>query len=113
MAQPAARVGDLVAHKGKVPGLILEGSPDVRIGGMPAARLGDLVQHAKAVETLAQGEPTVRINGKIAVRLGDEVNCTGVVVAGCASVRIGLHPQGRCLQAAARQGSALVEATGS
>lgn len=112
MAQPAARIGDQGLHKGGAPGAVLSGSPDVRIGGAPAARKGDTVQHGKGKEPIVQGEPTVRFNGRLAARLGDELGCEGVIIQGCASVRIGLHPQGACLQRAAQSGAALVQEHG-
>jgi uncharacterized Zn-binding protein involved in type VI secretion len=109
MAQPAARIGDQGLHKGGAPGGVLSGSADVRIGGASAARKGDAVQHGKGKEAIIEGEPTVRINGRLAARLGDALSCDGVIIQGCASVRIGLHPQGACLQRAAQSGAALVQ----
>lgn len=103
MGQAAARVGDM-----HVKGVILEGSPTVRIGGMPAARMGDKAQCGNGIDTIAEGEPTVRINGKLAARVGDKHGCKGVIITGCPTVRIGLNKEGRCLQVAAQSGTPMV-----
>lgn len=109
MSQPAAREGDDVLHKGSK-GAILSGYSTVLIGNRPAAREGDPVAHGKGKEPIVEGEPTVLIGGRPAARVGDHVACEGAVAEGCESVRIGLIPQGACLQAASQEGQAFVQA---
>ncbi|MEH6458734.1 PAAR domain-containing protein [Chitinimonas sp. JJ19] len=116
MGQPAARVGDMHAcpmvdpgPKPHVGGPILPaGCPTVLIGGLPAARLGDSAACVGPVDTIVQGEPTVLIGGKPAARLGDKTAHGGVIVAGCPTVLIGHHAQGKCLGAAAGAGGGMV-----
>jgi uncharacterized Zn-binding protein involved in type VI secretion len=95
MPKLAARVGDnhtcpvvenLKNHTG---GTILEGSPDVFIGGMPAARVGDKVMCNGTLDTIAEGEASVLINGRPAARMGDGTAHGGIIVGGCSSVIIG------------------------
>lgn len=114
MGKPAARIGDKhtcpmrgsnVSHEG---GPILEGSPDVFIGGLPAARVGDRVQCNGATDTIVEGETTVFINGKPAARMGDKTAHGGVIVGGCATVLIGTSSHGRCAEQAAAKGSPYV-----
>ena len=118
MAKPAARKGDLhscpkvehlKAHDG---GPIVEGSPDVFIGGQPAARVGDRVQCNGANDFIIEGEPSVLINGKPAARLGDKTAHGGIIISGCATVLIGTSAQGRCAQQAAANGDALLVVEG-
>jgi uncharacterized Zn-binding protein involved in type VI secretion len=90
MGQPAARITDGVAHK-HASGGIIEGSPDVLIGGLPAARLGDRVKHGRGEEVITEGAYTVLINGRPAARMGDGVSCGGVIIGGCGTVLIGSY----------------------
>lgn len=109
MGKPAARITDNVAHIKAIAGPIIQGSSNVRIGGLFAARKGDKVIHGKGFETIAKGEPTVRINGKPAARMGDKVDCKGIIVGGCLTVRIGRDEAAPCLADAAASGTALIE----
>lgn len=110
MGQPAARETDQVAHK-KAYGAIIQGSANVRIGGLPAARQSDRVQHNKYQEIITEGESTVLINKLPAARIGDEVTCSGVIAAGCASVLIGNIPKGQCLAQAGDAAAPFVAAS--
>ncbi|GFO58412.1 type VI secretion protein [Geomonas silvestris] len=114
MGKPAARVGDAhscpmkeitVAHGG---GPILEGSPNVFIGGMPAARVGDKVHCNGPVDMIVEGEPSVFINGRPAARMGDKTAHGGVIVAGCPTVFVGTSALGRCAEEAAAAGSPFI-----
>ena len=109
MGQPAARINDSGLHK-KASGVVREGSATVLIGQQPAARQGDLVQHNTGTEPIVEGEPTVLIGGQPAARVGDKLACGGAIQSGCASVLIGLTPQGHCLKAASDDGAAFVQA---
>jgi len=116
MGMPAARVGDdhscpvidiIKPHEG---GPIVEGSPNVFIGGVAAARLGDKVQCNGPVDTIVEGEPTVFINGRPAARIKDKTAHGGVIVAGCTTVCIGTSALGRCAERAAALGSPFIVA---
>ncbi|GFO70028.1 type VI secretion protein [Geomonas limicola] len=116
MGMPAARVGDAHTcpakeitrpHEG---GPILEGSPDVFVGGMPAARVGDKVKCIGPVDVIVEGEPSVFINGRPTARLGDKTAHGGVIVGGCANVFIGTSSLGRCAEQAAAAGSPFIVA---
>lgn len=72
--KPAARKGDLCVHGGR----IVQGSPNVTVGGMPAARL--LHHHVCPIPghvggPITQSSPTVFINGFGAARMGDAATC--------------------------------------
>jgi uncharacterized Zn-binding protein involved in type VI secretion len=98
MPQPAARMGDMTAHGGT----IVQGFPQVLIGGLPAARLGDMhtcpmatpgvppIPHVGGPITL--GSPTVLIGGQPAARVGDMATCVGppdsIIPPGCITVLI-------------------------
>lgn len=114
MGKPAARIGDhhtcpmkevTALHEG---GPILEGSPNVFIGGLPAARVGDKVHCNGSVDVIIEGEPTVFINGRPAARMGDKTAHGGVIVGGCATVSIGTSALGRCAEEAAAIGSPFI-----
>ena len=98
MSQPAARMGDPTVHGGT----IVDGFPQVLIGGQPAARLGDMhacplvtpgvppIPHVGGPITL--GSSTVLIGGQPAARQGDMATCTGPpdsIAMGCPTVLIG------------------------
>jgi uncharacterized Zn-binding protein involved in type VI secretion len=108
---PAARIGDLhtcpmmngvVPHVG---GPILPaGCPTVLIGNQPAARQGDLATCVGPPDAIALGAPTVLIGDQPAARQGDPTAHGGVIVAGLATVLIGLSAQAEVLLAAATVG---------
>lgn len=111
MGMPAARRGDHHtcpvdgpdrAHEG---GPILDGSPDVFIGGVSAARVGDRLRCNGDLDAVASGEPTVLVNGKPAARVGDKTAHGGEVAVGCRSVLVGTTSFGRCAVHAAAAGS--------
>jgi uncharacterized Zn-binding protein involved in type VI secretion len=45
------------------PGVVINGSQTVMIGGFPASRVGDSIQEATSVNAVAMGCPTVIIGG--------------------------------------------------
>jgi len=98
MSPPAARMGDMTVHGGS----IVQGFPQVLIGGQPAARMGDM--HVCPMATpgtppvphvggpIMMGSVTVLIGGQPAARMGDMATCTGPpdsIAAGCPTVIIG------------------------
>jgi uncharacterized Zn-binding protein involved in type VI secretion len=114
MGKPAARVGDqhpcpmrenTRSHDG---GPIMEGSPDVLIGGKPAARVGDRAYCNGSADTIVEGEPSVLINGRPTARTGDKTAHGGVIVGGCQTVLIGTSSRGRCAGQAAATGSPFI-----
>lgn len=95
-SQPAARVSDMhtcpmvtgiVPHVGGP--INPPGDPTVLICGMPAARVGDMATCVGPPDTIVHGSSTVMIGGMPAARLGDSTAHGGVIVAGCATVKIG------------------------
>ncbi|MDP4536223.1 PAAR domain-containing protein [Alkalimonas collagenimarina] len=95
MSKPAARIGDMhVCPKvtSKVPhvgGPIVQGSPNVFIGGMPAAKVGDKLVCVGPPDSIKTGSKSVSINGKAAARLGDSTDHGGKIVMGNPTVLIG------------------------
>lgn len=96
MSKPAARMGDMhicpKVEPGPVPhvgGPLVQGSPDVIIGGMPAARVGDMAICIGPPDKASAGASTVLVNGKPAARLGDSCGHGGKIVIGCPTVLIG------------------------
>jgi len=88
----AARQFDPTDH----PGLLVQGSPDVRIENLAAARVGD--KHVCLLpptagphppSTIAKGSPTVLINGRPAARQLDTVGCGAQILRGALRVVIG------------------------
>lgn len=88
----AARVFDSTNH----PGLIVKGSPNVKINFLQAARATDT--HACLLpptagphpsNPIAAGSKTVRINGLPAARQFDKTGCGAVIMAGSPNVHIG------------------------
>lgn len=95
MTQEAARIGDPHTCPLHVGGPILPpGCPTVVIGGRPAARVDDLCQCEGPTDVIRTGAPTVLIGGKAAARMGDLTRHGGLVVAGDATVLIGLDVPG-------------------
>ncbi len=74
------------------PGVAVEGSGNVSVGGQPAARKGDRTDAGHAI---AQGSSNVFINGRPAVTVGDTTNCGGVVVGGAGNVFVNGKPLAR------------------
>ena len=88
----AARQFDPTSH----PGLLVQGSPDVRIESLAAARVGD--KHVCLLpplagphppSTIAKGSLTVLINGRKAARQLDTVGCGAQILKGALTVLIG------------------------
>lgn len=95
MGTPAARVGDVSTHGGRVTG---PGDATVLIGGMPAAVMGDLhicpivpttVSPHLPSSPFLKGSVSVLIGGKPAVRITDICLCGANVAVGCPTVLIG------------------------
>ena len=63
-------------------GPIIQGSPDVSVGGSNAARQGDTTKNG---EPVVQGSPNVFINRKPAAIMGDRTVCGGAVANGSTS----------------------------
>jgi len=87
MANPAARLGDAIAHGGA----IVSGSGDVFTNSCSAAAVG-LSAAACALHggaPVATGSGSVFINNCNAARLGDVTGCGAVVVSGSGDVNIG------------------------
>jgi uncharacterized Zn-binding protein involved in type VI secretion len=71
------------------PGVIVEGSADVSIGGQSAARAGDATSTGNVI---VEGSPDVFINGKPAAVQGGTTECGGVVIGGSSNVFINGKP---------------------
>jgi len=97
MPKYAATVGDYhicpkvePGPKPHVGGPILNGSPNIFIGGQPAARKGDKALCIGAPpDTITEGSKTVFFNGKPAARFGDRTQHGGRIVTGNPTVIIG------------------------
>jgi uncharacterized Zn-binding protein involved in type VI secretion len=74
------------------PGVVVQGSSDVRSGGLPATRQNDSTTTPGT--GIQEGSPNVIINGRPAARLGDRTNC-GVIVRGSSNVFINGRPMAR------------------
>src|SRR5579883_815701 len=74
------------------PGAVIQGSPDVSVGGGGAARAGDATKEGAPV---VQGSPNVFINGKPAATLGGRTGCGGAIVGGSANVFVNGKPLAR------------------
>jgi uncharacterized Zn-binding protein involved in type VI secretion len=59
-----------------LPGVIVEGSENVSVGGQSAARAGDATNTGNVV---VEGSPDVLINGKSAAVQGGATDCGGIV----------------------------------
>jgi uncharacterized Zn-binding protein involved in type VI secretion len=73
------------------PGVILNGSPDVSVGGASAARQGDVSKDGPVVG----GSPDVFINGRPAATAGAKTACGGAIVGGASNVFINGRPLAR------------------
>jgi uncharacterized Zn-binding protein involved in type VI secretion len=74
------------------PGVIIQGSANVSVGGQAAARKGDTDDRGSA---LVEGSSNVFINGKPAVTLGDRTGCGGITVGGSSNVFVNGKPMAR------------------
>lgn len=74
------------------PGVIIEGSGNVSVGGQPAARKGDRTDDGNIT---VEGSKNVFINGRPAVTVGDISSCGGVVVGGASNVFVNGKPLAR------------------
>ena len=95
MAGPAATVGSnhlcpmcsgIIPHIG---GPIVQGSPNVLIGGKPAATIGSICICSGPPDTIVTGVSNVLINGKPAATIGSMTAHGGSVVIGEGTVLIG------------------------
>lgn len=80
---------DLPQPEAASPGVIVQGSGDVSIGGQSAARAGDATSTGNVV---VEGSPDVFINGKPASVQGGTTDCGGIVVGGSSNVFINGKP---------------------
>lgn len=96
--KPAARISDMHACPMVTPGTppiphvggpVIQGAPNVIIGGMPASRVGDMATCVGPPDTIATGSATVLICGMPAARMGDSTTHGGVIVTGFPTVLIG------------------------
>ena len=71
------------------PGVIVEGSESVTIGGQSAARVGDKTNSGNVV---VGGSSDVFINGKPAATQGDSTDCGGIIIGGSSNVFINGKP---------------------
>jgi uncharacterized Zn-binding protein involved in type VI secretion len=74
-------------------GVVVQGSPDVSVGGAGVARQGDATTGGGA--PVVQGSPDVIINGKPAATMGGLVGCGGTVVSGSLNVFVNGKPLAR------------------
>lgn len=89
---PLAAHAQAPANGTAAPGMLVEGSRDVVIGGVPAARQGD---QATDAHPLVDGSPNVFIDGRPAAMVGGRTLCGGLVVTGASSVFINGKPVAR------------------
>lgn len=89
LATAPALAEDVAQPEAASPGVIVEGSGDVSIGGQSAARAGDATSTGNVV---VEGSPDVFINGKPAAVQGDSTSCGGVVIGGSSNVFINGKP---------------------
>ena len=90
-AVPAA-AEDVPQPEAASPGVIVEGSDSVTIGGQSAVRAGDQTTSGNVV---VEGSPDVFIDGKPAVVQGGTTDCGGIVVGGSSNVFINGKPVAR------------------
>ena len=83
--------GFAAAAQAQQPGVVVQGSDSVSIGGHSAARQGDVTTNGVIVE----GSKNVFINGKPAAIAGSRTDCNGVVVGGGGGVYINGKPAAR------------------
>jgi len=93
--KPAATIGSnhqcpmctgTVPHVG---GPVVQGSPNVLIGGKPAARMGDMCTCVGPPDVIVQGNPTVLINGVPIATVGSMTAHGGIIISGDSTVIIG------------------------
>src|SRR4051795_6201820 len=70
-------------------GVVVEGSPNVAIGGAGVARQGDATTGGAPI---LQGSPDVIINGRPAATMGGLVACGSAVVSGSSNVFVNGKP---------------------
>jgi uncharacterized Zn-binding protein involved in type VI secretion len=73
-------------------GAVIQGSPDVSVGGGAAARQGDATTGGAPV---VEGSSNVFINGKPAVTVGGRTGCGGAVMTGTSNVFVNGKPLAR------------------
>jgi uncharacterized Zn-binding protein involved in type VI secretion len=84
-----AHAEDLLQPEAASPGVIVEGSESVIIGGQSAARVGDATSSGNVV---VEGSTDVFINGKPAAIEGGSTDCGGIVIGGSSNVFINGKP---------------------
>lgn len=89
LASSAVRAQDAPQPEAVFPGIIVEGSESVTIGGQSAARAGD---QTSTGETIVEGSSNVFINGKPAAVQGGTTECGGIVIGSASGVYINGKP---------------------
>lgn len=85
MGLPAARLGDVTSHGGK----IISGALHTLVNGLPAARMGDFHACPKdghGVTPIVTGSPKYLTEGLPAARIGDKTACGAVIISGSSNV---------------------------
>ncbi|MGE0627816.1 MAG: PAAR domain-containing protein [Hyphomicrobiaceae bacterium] len=79
------------------PGVIMDGSGNVSVGGQAAARKGERTtgSGADGAGKIVEGSSNVFINGRPAATLGDRTGCGGIVVGGSSNVFVNGKPLAR------------------
>lgn len=85
----AALADDLPQPEAASPGVVVEGSESVTIGGNAAARAGDQTSTGNVI---VEGSTNVFINGKPAAIQGGATDCGGIVIGGSSNVFINGKP---------------------
>lgn len=88
MSTPAL-ADDIPQPEAASPGVIVEGSESVTIGGQSAARVGD---QTSTGDVVVEGSSNVFINGKPAAVQGGTTDCGGIVIGGASNVFINGKP---------------------
>ncbi len=96
MGKPAARMTDfhtcsMTNPNGSphVGGPVMQGQPNVLIGGQPAATVGSLCVCAGPPDSIIKGSMSVLIGGQPAARQGDSTAHGGQIAGGFPGVMIG------------------------
>ncbi len=89
LAALPARAGDAPQPEAASPGVIIEGSESVTIGGQSAARVGD---QTNTGDVVVEGSSNVFINGKPAAVQGGATDCGGIVIGSSSGVYINGKP---------------------
>ncbi len=89
LVSSAVRAEDAPQPEAASPGVVVEGSENVTIGGQSAARVGDQTSTGAVV---VEGSSNVFINGKPAAIQGGATDCGGIVIGSSSGVYINGKP---------------------